>query len=379
MRVSRRHIIRRVVGSLALTSFFVLATAGCFTIFDGRHRGVSPASPPSEKQVGGDAPLAALMYLWYGFDLDTGASRGGIGSSHWNTPGPHSAHRRGVTDEPEYGFYASDDTSVIARQLADMEEAGISVILLSWWGSGDSDLDGVKENKESEAMDRAAGALLDYISASSAPFKVAFIVEPYTSNPAGITLAQKQTILDELWDNEYSAYPDLMFHWEGKPLLVTWAPLELKSPRDPRLTVKTWGSYFGGPNWKAASGQDWNWHPEPAWLSSMISEDGVYVVFPRFDEYWLHIMGRVFPYPYRRVDPLLTEGLYEQTWQIAAANRDDIRLIVLYAWNEHKEHASIEPDKNISPASYGRSLLEKTSTYYRQFLSGSPITALGSD
>ena len=72
----------------------------------------------------------------------------------------------------------------------------------------------------------------------------------------------------------------------------------------------------------------------------MISDDGMYVVFPRFDEYWLHIMGRDFDYPYRRVDPLLTEGVYEQTWQVAVDNRDDIKLIVLYAWNEHKEHAS---------------------------------------
>ena len=71
-------------------------------------------------------------------------------------PGDDGAHRRGVTDEPEYGFYASDDPSIIARQLADMEAAGISVILLSYWGHGDSDLDGIVENKESEAMVRAA-------------------------------------------------------------------------------------------------------------------------------------------------------------------------------------------------------------------------------
>ena len=107
----------------------------------------------------------------------------------------------------------------------------------------------------------------------------------------------------------------------------------------------------------------------------MISDDGMYVVFPRFDEYWLHIMGRDFDYPYRRVDPLLTEGVYEQTWQVAVDNRDDIKLIVLYAWNEHKEHASIEPDKGVSPVSYGGSLVEKTAAYYRQFLAGKPIAA----
>ena len=323
-----------------------------------------------EQYTPDDVPLAALMYLWYGFDLETGESIGGLKSSHWNTPGAHSAHRRGVTDEPEYGFYASDDPGVIARQLADMEAAGISVLLISYWGRGDSNLDGVNENRESEAMVRAAHVLLSHISRTSAPFEVAFLVEPYMPRPSGMTLAQKQAILDELWDGFYSVYPGLTFQWEDKPLLVTWDPVDLKTAHDPRFTVKTWGSYFGGLDWKTESSQDWNWYPDPAWLPHMISDDGVYVVFPRFDEYWLYLMGRDFDYPYRRVDPVLTEGAYERAWQVAVDKRDDIELIVLYTWNEHKEHAAIEPDRGISPVSYGRSLVEKTAAYYHRFLTG---------
>ena len=331
-----------------------------------------------KRPMSNDVPLAALMYLWYGFDLATGESIGGIGSSHWNTPGMHSAHRRGVTDEPEYGFYASDDPNVIARQLADMEAAGISVLLISWWGNGDSDFDGMKENKESEAMARATGVLLEHIASSSAPFKVAFLVEPYMPRPTEMSSGQKQSVLDELWDDWYDKYSNLMFQWEEKPLLVTWHPVELKTPGDSRFTIRTWGSHFSGPDWKAKSAQDWNWYPNPEWLPEMISDDGMYVVFPRFDEYWLHIMGREFSYPYRRVDPLLTEGVYERAWQVAVDNRNAIKLIVLYAWNEHKEHASIEPDKGVSPVSYGRSLVEKTATYYRQFLAGKPANVAAS-
>ena len=105
----------------------------------------------------------------------------------------------------------------------------------------------------------------------------------------------------------------------------------------------------------------------------MVSDDGVFVVFPRFDEYWMVVMGKELSYPYRRVDPTLTEGVYEQTWQSAVDNRDHLNLLVIYCWNEHEEHASIEPDKGISPVSYGRSLIEKTSAYYRQFKAGKPI------
>ena len=174
-------------------------------------------------------------------------------------------------------------------------------------------------------------------------------------------------------DSFYSVYPDLMLQWEGRPLLVTWSPLVLKTPADPRFTVRTWGSYFGGPDWKTETAQDWNWYPEPEWLSEMISDDGMYVVFPRFDEYWMYLAGREFGYPYRRVDPQLAEGVYEQAWQTAVDNRDDIKLIVVYAWNEYKEHASIEPTKNASSAGYGRSLVEKTAAYYRLFKAGQPI------
>ena len=100
------------------------------------------------------------------------------------------------------------------------------------------------------------------------------------------------------------------------------------------------------------------------------------VVFPRFDEYWPYIMGGTLSAPYRRIDPLLTEGVYELTWQAAVDNKANVNMILLYSWNEHGEHAAIEPDKGISPVSYGNSLVEKTSRYYRQFLAGEDITAV---
>ena len=70
---------------------------------------------------------------------------------------------------------------------------------------------------------------------------------------------------------------------------------------------------------------------------------------------------------------LTSSTLNSYAWQTAVDNRDDIELIVIYAWNEHKEHASIEPDKGTSPMSYGRSLIEKTAHYYGLFRAGLPL------
>ena len=323
----------------------------------------------AEKEPPNDVPLAALMYLWFGFDIGTGKSIGGLKSSHWNTDAGSYGSRVGVTDEPEYGYYASDDPAVIAQQLADMEEAGINTIIASWHGNGDIDFDGAVDDFEMLAIHRALIALLDYISAHDAPFKVAVLVEPYMTNPPDISLEQKQSILDFLWHNVYSVYPTLMFQWEDKPLVVSWAAVDLKEPSDTRFTIKNWSS-TSDREWKTNSHLDWNWYPDLTLLSSMVSDDGVFVVFPRFDEYWMHIMGKKLSHPYRRIDPALTEGAYERAWQTAGDNRNDINLLIVYCWNEHEEHASIEPDKGISPVSYGRSLVEKTSAYYRQFLAG---------
>ncbi len=329
-------------------------------------------------------PLAAVMYPWYGFDMESGESVGGLGSSHLNTSGPNSSHRRGVTDEPAYGFYSSDDESVIARQLADMEAAGINVILVSWWGSGDSDWDGHEENRESMAMVRATRTLLNYIAENSLPFKVALLVEPYMRNPSAeeMTSAHRQTILNDLWATIYWDYIDQMFYMGGQPLVVAWDPVWLEPDGENRFTVKNWGS-LGDPGWKKSDRPadrylDWNWYPNLDLLETMISEDGMYVVFPRYDEYWLRLGGYVPPdvpanYP-PRVDPLLTELAYERAWQVAVDNRDRIELLVVNSWNEHKEHTAIEPTQPGSHVSAGRTLLEKTAHYYQQFLNGEDIT-----
>ena len=183
-----------------------IMAVGCGSNTDDAQRQSDSPSPP----------LAALMYLWFGFDLTTGASIGGLKSSHWNTDLGTYGSRVGITDEPTYGFYSSDDPAVISRQLNDMETAGIDTILVSWHGQGDTNFDLTADDKEKEAMQRALIALMDYISTSNAPFKVMVLVEPFMVDPSGMTLGNKQTILDFLWDNVYSVYPTLMFNWEGK-------------------------------------------------------------------------------------------------------------------------------------------------------------------
>ena len=138
----------------------------------------------------------------------------------------------------------------------------------------------------------------------------------------------------------YNVYPTFVFNWESNPLVVTWANVDLKEPIDARFTIKSWSS-TNNPNWKTDTILDWNWYPDPDLMAGNLNDDGVIVVFPRFDEYWMHIMGKALSAPYRRVDPLLTEGVYEQAWQHVVDNKTNVNLILLYSWNELEEHAAI--------------------------------------
>ena len=155
-------------------------------------------------------------------------------------------------------------------------------------------------------------------------------------------------------------------------MVVTWADVDLKEPADAWFTLKSWSS-TDNPDWKVDTTLDWNWYPDPELVAGTLSNDGVITVFPRFDEYWMHIMGKPLSAPYRRVDPQLTEGVYGRTWQAAVDAKNDVNMILIYSWNELEKHAAIEPDKGVSPVSYGSSLVEKTREYKRQFLAGQDI------
>ncbi len=325
-----------------------------------------------EQNMPNNFPLATLWYSWFGFDLATGHSIGGLKSSHWNTDAGSYGSRVGVTDEPEYGYYSSDNPAVIAQQLNDMEKAGINTIFVSWFGWGDTNFDGTIDSPEGQAMHRAAIALLDYVSTSNAPFKVAIAVEPFMPGSRDLSRANKQKVVDFVYDNIYSAYPAYMFQMDGKDLMIHFDPLDLRETGDARFTFKHWGS-INDQNWKTSTDFDWLGYPDVSWLDKQIANDGTLILFPRFDEYWAQVMGHTFAYPVRRVDPLMEERVYEQAWQVAVDNKPDINLLIVYSWNEHGDHSAIEPTKEATHIAAGRVLIEKTSEYFRQFLAGRNI------
>ncbi len=77
--------------------------------------------------------------------------------------------------------------------------------------------------------------------------------------------------------------------------------------------------------------------------------------------------------------PFLEDDGYCKFWKIAAENRDEVKLILIYAWNGNGEQAFIEsaPNGPLGPGGEdGRLLLERTKSYYQQFLEGGRISCI---
>lgn len=102
--------------------------------------------------------VAAFYYAWYGnVDLDPEWY-------HWDDPQDISADYY-----PELGPYSSNDPLVVAQHMAWLREAGVGVIIVSWWGRG-----GYEERPFPLIMEMA----------ERYGIKVAFHIEPYRQRTA---------------------------------------------------------------------------------------------------------------------------------------------------------------------------------------------------
>jgi hypothetical protein len=178
------------------------------------------------------APLGVLFTGWYGFDHQTGKCIGGLGSTHWND-GPNTGgivHTPLQQEHEASEFYCSADPVRVKYQLDLMEDAGIKVLLYSWWGWGDTNLDGTIEGHPDQWINRSLIELLRQLKERNSPIKVAVLIEPFTQTqaqlpPRQLKPHQFQSVLEYLYANYYGPYRDQMFEFGGGPLLSTFDPM----------------------------------------------------------------------------------------------------------------------------------------------------------
>lgn len=79
--------------------------------------------------------------------------------------------------------------------------------------------------------------------------------------------------------------------------------------------------------------QPWNYEAPP------IIRDGEVGIVPRYDDYYQRGQSG----NYMRFDYNMTQGLYAAEWNYVIQNKNSIRLVLLYSWNEYHERTELEP------------------------------------
>jgi glycoprotein endo-alpha-1,2-mannosidase len=145
-----------------------------------------------------------FYYNWYGNPEHDGEY------SHWNheilphwsdttwdnAEGFTGGDNIGANFYPELGCYSSKDTAIIAQHMQMMKDAGIGVMVLTWWGKG-------------SYSDHSAFNYLEF--AEEYGLKMAFHIEPFYKT-ADEFKSQLQYI-----NEQYGNHPALYLH-NGKPL-----------------------------------------------------------------------------------------------------------------------------------------------------------------
>ncbi len=126
---------------------------------------MTPASPTGSAPSGGEPSyrVAAFYYPWYGTPQTDGKW------IHWNQNGHTPPGDIGSDYYPVLGPYSSDDPAVVEQHMKWLRQAGVGVIIVSWWGKGSGD-------------EKAVPLILQ--TAAKNGIKVTFHIEPYSGRTA---------------------------------------------------------------------------------------------------------------------------------------------------------------------------------------------------
>ncbi len=111
--------------------------------------------------------------------------------------------------------------------------------------------------------------------------------------------------------------------------------------------------------------------------SAIPGKDGIVTIWPRFtnvitfasnnrDYDWLGIDHL------DEVDPLGTEGLYDESWKeiIEHPRRPEVKMVWAWYWNSYFEVAYLEPDAGVGAYAVGDLFVRKTAHYSDLFRKG---------
>jgi glycoprotein endo-alpha-1,2-mannosidase len=300
--------------------------------------------------------VLAFYYPWYGNPKTSGRW------FHWQGPNNEAPRQSPTLNHPTLGFYDSHDPAVIARHVAQAKAAGITALIVSWWGIGS-----FEDKALATILDAARGAGLHvtvYLEqqkdgAAGAARDVAYLTKTYGSHPAWLRVRARPVLFLYL-----QALRDLPARdWRkaaGRAFLIGDV-----SPRE-TTQFAAWAPFMDGihvyvlaPYVKGMTPPQmtaWADRTYPAWKKMVGDRLFCATVIPGFDD--TRVPGRPTPRPtvarYRG-------ATYRTLWD--AAIRHDADWVLITSFNEWHEGSEIEPSRED-----GNLYLKLTAPAARRFL-----------
>jgi hypothetical protein len=251
-----------------------------------------------------------------------------------------------------------------------MNSSGINFVVVSWWGMHPYDYE------QQADVDDAVKTLYSVANSSFPNIKIVIMVEGF--NESGVY--DFNYIKSYIYTNFYNEYPNERFFLDNstRPLLCWWnAPVMTdEANRWPIHDDTTFDDRILGQDNTTARDTypniDWYaWTPcsiNSSWTPCLNNRDGgVVTIEPRYDG--SHIgqgANSVF-------DPTYSEELYDWQWTYVLNNRDKIKCVLIYSWNEYHERSQLEPKNDSTSISNDPYyILNKTKSYIGQLIAVPP-------
>lgn len=302
--------------------------------------------------------VLAFYYPWYGNPATSGRW------AHWQGPHGEAPRQSPTLNHPTLGLYDSHDPAVIATHAAEAKSAGITALVVSWWGIGSF------EDQALPALLAAAATaglrITVYLEqqkdgAAGAARDVAYLLATYGAHPAWLQAKGRPVVFLYL-----QALRDLPARdWRraaGRAFLVGDV-----SPRE-TADFAAWAPYMDGihvyvlapyvQGMTPAQMAAWADRTYPAWQRMIGEKLFCATVIPGFDD--TLVPDRPQPRPtVARYDG----QTYRTLWDAAIRHRAD--WVVVTSFNEWHEGSEIEPSRE-----QGDRYLRLTAAASRRFLAG---------
>lgn len=314
------------------------------------------AAPPPRRWP---KEVLAFYYPWYANPKVSGRW------FHWQGPHNEAPRQSPTLNHPVLGLYDSHDRSVIARHAAEAKQAGITGLVVSWWGKGsfeDQALPAILDALHGQGLKATVYLEQQKDGQAGADRDVAYLLKTYGGHPAWLKVARRPVLflylqaLRDLPGPRWRAAADRA----GRPFLVgDVSPRETVqfnawAPAMDGIHVYVLAPYVKGmtPPQMAA----WADKTYPAWKCMIGRKLFCATVIPGFDD--TRVPGRPSPRPTVERHGGAT---YQALWD--AAIRHDADWVLITSFNEWHEGSEIEPS-----VEHGTRYLDLTAANTRRFL-----------